>query len=162
MRRKKRMTVLLSLLVGGLLICLCGTVGCSGSNGNTGGAAAVLPGAAGQTGSVTAPSTAVVPTEQPTPANGNSAFVGSWVHTYEYFDMTYHTTLVIQADGSAVYYNEEAELGNFSASWQYSGEGIYLQRSDGVTATAVLQNGMLIEQSVENGTAYTAEYQRAS
>ena len=58
--------------------------------------------------------------------------------------------------------NEEAELGNFNASWQYSGDGIALQRSDGVTATARMQGGVLVEQSVENGVSYTAEYQRLS
>ena len=92
----------------------------------------------------------------------DNAYVGSWVHTYEYLDSTYRTTLVINADGTAVYYNEEAALGNFTASWQYSGTGIALQRSDGVLATAVIQGSVLVEQSVENGVTYTAEYQRLS
>lgn len=164
MRRKQRTTVLFFFLIGGLCICLCGAAGCSGSTGGTGGAAAVLPGAAGHTGQQVGTSIGAIPADPSTPTinDNSSAFVGSWVHTYEYFDTTYHTTLVIQADGSAVYHNEEAELGNYTASWQYSGEGIFLQRNDGVTATAVLQNGVLIEQSIENGTAYTAEYQRGS
>ncbi|MBQ3887878.1 MAG: hypothetical protein II735_07890 [Clostridia bacterium] len=148
----------------GIICMLLCAVGCSNGSGD---ASAFLPGAAGQTGNDTLSngasypmSAASVPSMAPT-TNG-AGYIGSWVHTYEYFDNTYRTTLVINADGSAVYYNEEAELGNFNASWQYSGDGIALQRSDGVTATARMQGGVLVEQSVENGVSYTAEYQRLS
>ena len=145
----------------GIICMLLCAVGCSNGSGD---ASAFLPGAAGQTsgGAVSNNSSypaAVQPSVTPADTVG---YIGSWGHTYEYFDNTYRTTLVINADGSAVYYNEEAELGNFNASWQYSGDGIALQRSDGVTATARMQGGVLVEQSVENGVSYTAEYQRLS
>ena len=122
----------------GIICMLLCAVGCSNGSGD---ASAFLPGAAGQTsGGAVSNNSSYPAAVQPsvTPAE------------------------VINADGSAVYYNEEAELGNFNASWQYSGDGIALQRSDGVTATARMQGGVLVEQSVENGVSYTAEYQRLS
>lgn len=96
---------------------------------------------------------------QPVPAN-SSAYTGTWNHTYEYFGAQYHTTLVINGDGSAAYYNDDASLGNFSASWYDTGSGIVISRSDGVQSSAVIENGMLIETTYEDGNYYQAEYTR--
>ncbi len=153
--KKNRVSVISVTLLS--VISLLFAVGCSS---HSGGAAAVLPGAAGQAGKNT-PFVSTAPSA-PVQSAVSSAFVGSWVHTYEYMGNTYRTTLVIKSDGSAVYYNEETELGNFSAVWQYSGSGITLQRSDGVNSAAVIQNGVLTEQTFENGETYVAEYNRAS
>ena len=98
-----------------------------------------------------------------TPADGIiSQYLGTWVHTYEYFDTTYRTTLVIDQNGTAVYYNEEAELGNFSATWQQNGSSLYVVRSDGTSSTLTLNGTTLIETSYEDGYTYQAEYTRAA
>ena len=99
-------------------------------------------------------------TSQTQPALSNP-FAGNWVHIYEYLGNTYRTTLVIDPGGTAVYYNEEAELGNFSASWYANGSGISISRSDGVTSECRIEGNTLIEVSMENGNYYEAQYQRA-
>lgn len=99
----------------------------------------------------------------PQPQDGSPAasFIGTWVHTYEYFDVTYHTTLVIDQNGTAAYYNEEAELGNFTATWQLSGNSLYVSRSDGVQSVLTINGSTLTETGYEDGQAYEAEYYRA-
>ncbi|GEM_PF-5848843 len=93
---------------------------------------------------------------------GENGFVGSWVHTYEYFDNTYRTTLVINGDGTAVYYNEEEELGNLNATWSVNEGIIVVTRSDGVISQCRLEGNTLIEITQENGETFTAEYSRIS
>lgn len=85
----------------------------------------------------------------------DSPYVGTWIDEYEYFDETYRTTLVISANGTAAYYNEEAELGNFSATWKDNGDSITILRSDGSKMTAYISDGVLIEQ---DDTGAVSEY----
>ena len=98
------------------------------------------------------------------PANNTgsySQFIGTWVHEYEYFGSVYKTTLIISSGGTAAYYNEEAELGNFSGSWAPDANGyIKMTRSDGVVSYLYADTSRLTEYTVEDGQTYTAEYYR--
>ncbi len=106
------------------------------------------------------PSVPETPVPQTPNGSDAAAFVGTWVHTYEYFGNVYRTTLVIDANGTAAYYNEETELGNFTASWQLINGSLAVNRSDGVSSTLTLSGTSLIETTYENGDAYQAEYFR--
>lgn len=127
------------------LLCICS--GCSGSGGTSAGTNTFLPGTNGGT----------APAQTPAASTG---YTGTWVHTYEYFDTQYKTTLIISPEGTAAFYNDDAGLGNFTATWQDTGSGIIIYRSDGVQSQAVLSGGTLIETTYENGAAYQAEYYR--
>lgn len=130
--------------------------GCSSSGGATVPAANLPTGTQQYAGMQQYPDTQQVPA-----VNASSQFVGTWVHTYQYFDQTYRTTLVISANGTAVYYNEEAALGNFNATWQESNGQASVRRSDGLSSTLTVSGNVLTEQSYENGEVYTAEYYRS-
>lgn len=88
----------------------------------------------------------------------DSPYVGTWIHEYEYFDQPYRTTLIISSGGTAAYYNEDTELGNYTASWQDNGDSITIWRSDGSVMTAYISDGTLIEQD-ESGAV--SEYYKA-
>lgn len=146
--------------------------GCAGSGGgtDTGTAQGINPLFPIQQSALQQDTTPQTPAQQnpvpQTPAtqaadNVSAYYIGTWVHTYEYFDVTYRTTLVIDANGTAVYYNDEAELGNFSATWQLNGSSLYVSRSDGIQSTLTLNGSTLIETSYEDGQTYQAEYYRA-
>ena len=155
---KKKITAFATLLM------ICVSAGCSGGtqqNNNDSGVFAVpfLPGSV-QSSAVQEPGGTQLSGGIQTPT-ASSGYVGTWQHTYEYFDTQYHTTLVIDGNGTAAFYNDDAELGNFSASWYDTGSGISISRSDGVQSTAVIENGVLIETTYENGSYYQAEYYRA-
>ena len=138
------------------VLILCVSAGCSGgsSGGQTG--TVFMPGMP-----MTSQGTQTQESQWQQPAQtGQSAYTGTWYHTYEYFDNQYHTTLVLNVDGSAAYYNDDTSLGNFSGTWYDTGSGISISRSDGVQSTAVIQNGVLIETTYEDGNYYQAEYTR--
>ena len=147
-----------------VFIVLCMTLLLAGCSGSSGGGISPTPDFIGHNGP---PAFQDNPTQQsyntaPAANNPGSSFVGTWVHSYEYFDMTYRTTLVINPDGSAVYYNEEAELGNYNASWSSAdgGMSITIRRSDGVISTCRVQGSVLTEITEEYGAYYQADYQR--
>ena len=157
MKRKVRIPAVIAGAVCAAALLCCG---CSGS-GSSEGTTAFVPGMPGQVNQN--PTTTFTPgTATPgTTTNSSNSFVGNWVHTYEYFGNTYRTTLVIDSSGSAMYYNEEAELGNFSGSWSTNGNTLVINRSDGVVSQCVVNGNILTEYSTEDGQTYTAEYQRA-
>ncbi len=148
-----------AILFPALCITMMISAGCSGSSGSSGGGAVIGPN--GQP-IFTGNSTPAASTTAPTQNNPAAGFVGTWVHTYDYFGSTYRTTLVLGNDGSAMYYNEEAELGNFSGYWGTSDGGmtITINRSDGIVSTCRIQGATLIETTNEGGYTYEAEYQR--
>ena len=143
------------LISAALIACIC--AGCSGgSTDGSAGGVFLMPGVPAGTQTTVGQDSGG--TQTPTVSSG---YAGTWQHTYEYFDTQYHTTLVINDNGTAAYYNDDTALGNFSATWYDTGNGISISRSDGVQSTAVIQNGMLIETSYEDGNYYQAEYYRA-
>ncbi len=145
-----------------LLLLACGLLSAGCSSGGTATGTATAPEALQTSSAQLMPGQQTIPGQQvPIQPVSSSPYVGTWVHTYEYFGTNYHTTLVINADGTAVFYNEEAELGNFSASWQDTGTSLSLQRSDGVQSVCTVAGNILTEQSYENGSVYTAEYVRS-
>lgn len=147
------------LISAALIACIC--AGCSGGSSDGSGAGGMFPIAGMPAGTQSTQNPVGQDQGGIQTPTASSGYTGSWQHTYEYFDTQYHTTLVINGDGSAVYYNDDPTLGNFSASWYDTGNGISISRSDGVQSTAVIQNGMLIETSYEDGNYYQAEYYRA-